>query len=132
MNYLPIVLVEYILYMSNNLARFVIVNRSYKNLFKEKVKKSKCKYNMNRVISTILVDMKYKDFKKVNNRHYRWFDTYVFLNLDNKQQIDSFRKWWVEMYQDQGDDKFIEILKYMSKRNFKSVRKVILEYLKLN
>lgn len=52
--------------------------------------------------------------------------------MDNIQQIDSFRKWWIERYPDQGDDKFIEILKYMSKRNFKRVRKVILEYLKLN
>ena len=76
--------------------------------------------------------MKYKNFKKVNNRDYRWFDTYVFHNLDNIQQIDSFRKWWIERYPYQGDDKFIEILKYMSKRNFKRVRKVILEYLKLN
>ena len=132
MNCLPTDLVEYILYMSNNLPIFVIVNRNYNNLFKEKAKKSKCKYNMDRVISTMLVDMKYKNFRKIINRHYRWFDTYLFHNLDNIQQVDSLRKWWVKKYPDQGDDKFIEILKYMSTRNFKRVRKVILEYLKLN
>lgn len=38
MNCLPIDLVEYILYMSNNLPIFVIVNRNDNNLFKEKVK----------------------------------------------------------------------------------------------
>lgn len=123
---LPKDLIKYISNIGNCSIQLATTNIEYKVLFDEENRKKKCKNTMDNIIDTFLVYMKEKDWKKSSIKS---FDYYLLHHLRNDQEIESFKRFWINIYGKNKVQVFYNNLDYIRGNTYLETEKAIESYL---
>lgn len=133
MDYIPVDLLKYISGFSG-IFSLVNVNKLYNKIFLEKCKiLNQQNILSTKVIDTFLIEIKKRDFKKSNFKH---FECYLFHHVSNFQEINSLHKWWLKMHPMLNTRCFINNIIYilsnisLDNSKYRESEKVLTEYIK--